>query len=155
RRDDGLAWSATAMKLPSHRRRDLVDRRAACRRRGRKLGPARRSRRPQVEALECRQTPSTFTVTNTLDLGPGSWRDAIRLATAASGPDRIAFAIPTTDPGFRDADHDGRFDPGDSWSIAPTAALPAITGPLLLDGWSQGGPGDRANPPIELDGAEA
>ncbi|HKB42442.1 MAG TPA: hypothetical protein VKD72_38805, partial [Gemmataceae bacterium] len=45
--------------------------------------------RPNVEALEDRWLPSTFTVLNTADSGPGSLRAAI---TAASSGDTINFA---------------------------------------------------------------
>src|SRR5262245_13275505 len=73
-------------------------------------------------ALEVRCTPATFTVTTTGDGGPGSLRSAILRANAAPGADRIAFAVPTADAGFVDADGDGRFDSGDYWSIAPSSA---------------------------------
>lgn len=45
-----------------------------------------------LEPLEDRAVPATFTVTNTLDAGPGSLRQAILNADAAPGPDRIVFA---------------------------------------------------------------
>jgi hypothetical protein len=94
-------------------------------------------------------------VTNTLDAGPGSLRTAILQANATPAADRIAFAIPAADPGFVDADHDGRFDSGDYWSIAPTSALPAITRTLRIDGWSQRGTSYRGAPVIELNGSGA
>jgi hypothetical protein len=106
-----------------------------------------RSRRPRpvpnhpvVEVLEGRCTPSTFVVTTTNDSGAGSLRAAILQTNAAAGPDHIAFAIPTSDARFEDANHNRRFDPGDFWSIRPTAALPAISDRVTLDGWSQGAP---------------
>ena len=113
------------------------------------------STRLWAEPLETRYTPATFLVTNTLDAGPGSLRLAILQSNATPAADRIAFAIPTADPGFVDADHDGRFDPGDYWSIAPTSALPAVTGTLRVDGWSQRGPGYRGRPVVELNGSDA
>src|SRR5262245_22853092 len=88
--------------------------------------PRGASRRPGVETLEDRCTPSTFRVLNTNDNGPGSLRAAILQANHALGADRIVFAIPTTDAGFVDAEGDGRFDPGDFWKIVPTTALPAV-----------------------------
>jgi hypothetical protein len=94
-------------------------------------------------------------VTNTLDDGPGSLRSAIVQANTSPGPDRIAFAIPTTDANFRDPNQNGRLDPGDSWSIGPMAALPAVTEALVVDGWSQGGPAYRGNPIIALNGLNA
>ena len=108
-----------------------------------------------AEPLEPRCTPATFLVTNTLDAGPGSLRVAILRANATPAADRIAFAIPAADPGFVDADHDGRFDPGDYWSIAPASALPAVTHTLRIDGGAQRGPGYRGVPVIELDGTDA
>lgn len=141
------------MKLPS-RFSGPVDRLAAGRR-GRKTRPRRRSFRPFFEPLERRETPSTFVVSNTLDGGPGSLREAILRANASPGPDRVLFAIPTADPNFRDADEDGRLDPGDSWSIGPASALPAVTESLLIDGGSQGGPGYRGHPLVALDGEGA
>jgi uncharacterized protein (TIGR03118 family) len=49
--------------------------------------------RPNLEILEDRTVPSTFTVTNLLDDGSaGSLRSAISQANAAPGPDTVAFA---------------------------------------------------------------
>lgn len=50
------------------------------------------SRRPRVEALESRLTPSTFTVMNLGDSGPGSLRQAVLDANALPGADVIAFS---------------------------------------------------------------
>jgi predicted outer membrane repeat protein len=47
--------------------------------------------RPQLEALDERCLPSTLTVTNTLDSGPGSLRAEIA-AAAAQGGDTIVFS---------------------------------------------------------------
>jgi hypothetical protein len=58
---------------------------------GRKARPASRVR-PSVEALEDRTVPSTFTVTNLLDSGPGSLRAAVDAANTAPGADVIKFA---------------------------------------------------------------
>jgi hypothetical protein len=65
--------------------------------------PAAPRFRPQLEALEGREVPSTLTVIDTLDtgsMGDGSLRGEI--AVAHSG-DTIKFAIPTTDPGYNPA----------------------------------------------------
>ncbi len=79
-----------------------------------------------------------FTVTSDADSGPGSLRQAILDSDALSGgANTIDFAIPGQ--GIQ--------------TIAPLSALPAITNPVLIDGFSQ--PGFSAMPLIELSGAEA
>jgi hypothetical protein len=113
------------------------------------------SARLLVETLECRLTPATFVVSNTLDGGVGSLRAAITSADATPGPDRITFAIPTSDPGFVNTDQSPTFGPGDYWSIAPGSQLPTITGQVFIDGWSQGGHGYHGTPLIELNGSNA
>src|SRR5262245_30761399 len=78
----------------------------------------------RCEWLEDRTVLSTFTVTNIADSGPGSLRQAILDADAATGGRQtIEFAIPG--PGVQ--------------TIAPTSPLPAITAPVLIDGFSQPG----------------
>src|SRR5262245_35541622 len=88
--------------------------------------------------VEDRTLLSRFTVTNTDDSGPGSLRQALLDSNAdTAGTNTIAFAIP-----------------GDGVpTIAPMSALPAITQPVLIDGWSQ--PGHADTPSIELDGGQA
>jgi hypothetical protein len=76
---------------------------------------------------------ATFVVSNVGDTGPGSLRQAIFDANAALGPDDIAFAIAGAGPHV----------------IAPATALPDLTGPVVLDGFTQAGPGTHA---IVLDG---
>ncbi|MBX7105442.1 MAG: right-handed parallel beta-helix repeat-containing protein [Gemmataceae bacterium] len=49
------------------------------------------SRRLWLQSLERRETPATFTVTNTLNTGAGSFRQAITDANAAAGDDTIVF----------------------------------------------------------------
>jgi hypothetical protein len=83
---------------------------------------------------------NTFTVTNTADSGAGSLRQAILDANANPGADTITFAIGA---------------PGSQQTIQPTAALPIITDPVTIDGWSQGGAGYVGPPLIELNGALA
>ncbi len=89
---------------------------------------------------------ATFNVTNTNDSGAGSLRQAILDANAAGGADTIAFNI--TGSGVH--------------TIAPVTALPAITSPVTINGYSQ--PGASANThdttqgldtvlKIEIDGA--
>src|SRR5205809_904313 len=59
--------------------------------RARRRGGARP--RPQVEVLEDRTVPSTFTVLNTLDDGSaGSLRWAVGQANSTAGADAITFA---------------------------------------------------------------
>src|SRR5437016_2507198 len=69
--------------------------------RGRRGQPPRSSRRtvapprsflPRLEVLEDRTVPSTFTVTNLADSGPGSLRAAIMAANTNPGADDIKFA---------------------------------------------------------------
>src|SRR5262249_41039443 len=105
--------------------------------------------RPRLELLEDRRVPSTFTVTTTADdldggtlanpAGPDgtlSLREAITAANMSAGS-TIAFNIPGT--GVQ--------------TIVPIPPFPAITGPVVIDGATEG-----INVPgaaIELDGASA
>src|SRR5262249_46635209 len=70
-----------------------------------------------------------YAVTTTADSGPGSLRQAILEANATPGT--IDFAIPG--PGVQ--------------TIVPTASLPPIISPVLIDGFSQ--PGSAGTPLIE------
>jgi len=83
---------------------------------------------------------ATYTVTTTVDSGPGSLRQAILDANGDPGADTITFAIGA---------------PGSQQTIQPLSALPAITDPVTVDGWSQGGAGYAGPPLIELNGALA
>jgi hypothetical protein len=78
---------------------------------------------------------TTFTVTNTNDDGAGSLRQAILDANATPGTDAINFAIPGT--GVQ--------------TIAPATALPTITDPVTIDGYSQAG----ATPNTKTVGSDA
>jgi hypothetical protein len=106
-------------------------------------------RRLQLEVLEDRCLPAAlFLVTNTLDAGVGSLRQAILNANASSDPVRtIDFNIPGT--GVQ------TIAVGDT-TLLP---LPTITNPVAIDGYSQPGAsvntlsvGDNAVLEIELDG---
>jgi uncharacterized repeat protein (TIGR01451 family) len=103
--------------------------------------------RPRLEPLEQRMLLSTVFVTNTDDGNTGSLRNAILLANAlTSGIDTIDFAI--TGTGIH--------------TIAPQSALPTITKPITINGYSQPGAspntlavGDNAVLTIVLDGISA
>lgn len=92
--------------------------------------------RPSTEVLDSRELMSALTVevTNTLEAGPGSLRRAIKLSnlhpTDAAAPNVINFAIPGT--GVQ--------------QIRITKALPQITAPVLIDGYTQAGSSRNTNP---------
>jgi hypothetical protein len=92
---------------------------------------------PRLEMLEQRLALATFTVLNTADSGAGSLRQAILDANANSGADLIDFNI----------------GGGGVQTISPTSALPTITDPVIVDGWTQ--PGFAGSPIIELNGENA
>lgn len=80
----------------------------------------------------------TYNVTNTLDSGAGSLRQAILTANGTAGvSDIIAFSIGAV---------------GSTQTIPLASGLPTITDTLTIDGWSQGGAGYTGAPLIELDG---
>src|SRR5262249_28430102 len=72
---------------------------------------------PRLVALEDRTVPSTFTVENLADSGPGSLRQAVLDANANPGADLIVFA-PSTSGG----------------TIALTGGELSVTGDLTIDG---------------------
>ena len=81
-------------------------------------------------------------MTNTNDSGPGSLRQAILNANANPGLDTITFDIPGA--GVH--------------TISPASALPAITDPVVIDGYTSRGqantlPRRQRGLLIELDGA--
>jgi small nuclear ribonucleoprotein (snRNP)-like protein/putative NADH-flavin reductase len=87
-------------------------------------------------------------VINTNDAGAGSLREAINCANTTLGTDTISFNIPGS--GVH--------------TISPLSALPAITDPVIIDGYTQPGAspntngpkqGDNANLLIELNGSNA
>ncbi len=77
-----------------------------------------------------------FTVSNTNDTGPGSFRQAILLATNAPR-DTIQFQITNSPP----------------FVISPTNALPPLSRPVIIDATTQ--PGFINRPVVELNGAAA
>ena len=98
---------------------------------------------------------ATFTVNSTADPGDGvcdasecTLREAIGAANANAGTDTITFNIPG------DGAH----------TIRPASALPTITDPVIIDGYTQPGASPNTNGPglgsnavlkIELDGTDA
>jgi hypothetical protein len=112
-----------------------------------KPGRRRRARPPRLEALEERTVPATFMVLSTLDGGADSLRQAILNSNASSDPrNTIQFAL--TGSGVH--------------TINLLSALPVVTHPVLIDGYSQAGSsantrdvGDDAVLTIELNGASA
>jgi IPT/TIG domain/S-layer homology domain len=99
-----------------------------------------------VLSLAVPLSAATFTVTNTNDSGAGSLRDSIEQANTNPGLDTIAFNIPGA--GVH--------------TITPGTALPFITGPVMIDGYTQPGTSENTDPIatnavllIELDGIVA
>lgn len=93
-----------------------------------------RRRSLAMETLEYRELLTTFSVTNTLDAGEGSFRQAILDANAAAnigGPDRIEFNI--AGAGVH--------------TISPLSQLPTITDPVVTTGLPRrAGPASRETP---------
>ncbi|MCA9060494.1 MAG: DUF4347 domain-containing protein, partial [Planctomycetaceae bacterium] len=77
---------------------------------------------------------ATFTVTNTLNTGAGSLRQAIIDANALAGTDTITFNIAGAGPHV----------------ITLSSSLPTITGTVIIDGWSE--PDYAGTPVIIVDG---
>ncbi len=90
-------------------------------------------------------TALTFVVTNTLDsTAPGTLRSAIMAANADANPgvDNIVFDIPASTAANQNIPVAG-FDPvTQTWQITLASALPAITHPVTIDGYTQ------ANTPV-------
>jgi hypothetical protein len=83
--------------------------------------------------------PLTFVVTNTGDSGPGSLRDAILAANQDPNPDvdNIVFDIPASTAGNQNVPVAG-FDPiTQTWTITLESALPVITHPVTIDGFTE------------------
>ena len=89
-----------------------------------------------VERLEDRTVPSTFTVLNLADSGPGSLRQAILDANANPGADLIRFAPAARDGTIalteRGVEHHGR--PDRSTAPAPAGWPSAATTPAGSSG---------------------
>jgi VCBS repeat-containing protein len=76
-------------------------------------------------------------VTNTNDAGPGSFRAAINCANDTPGLDTISFRIPGSEV----------------HTITPLTVLPAITDPVIIDGYSQPGASPNSNGPDQPNNA--
>jgi Ca2+-binding RTX toxin-like protein len=128
---------------------------------------------------------NSYTVANTKDFGEGSLRQAILDANINLGLDKIVFDIPSDDENHYYYQDDGvtghitqsnRKTTGSTsdslitdidpdypyswWSIKPQSALPVITDPVIVDGYSQKGAirntlieGNTARLTIEIDGS--
>src|SRR5262249_12310699 len=99
----------------------------------RPLGRRARQNSLRLEWLEDRTLLSTFIVTGTDGGGPGQPRQAILDSNAIPGSDVVNFDIPG------EGVH----------TIEPTSGLPAITEPVLINGWSQ--PRSSGTPRIVID----
>jgi hypothetical protein len=109
----------------------------------------RPSYKPRLETLEDRCLPTKFTVVSTGDSGTGTLRDCINQVNADASdnglnPDTIRFNFPTPQ----------------AEEILLASALPAVTRPVIIDGYTQPGSkpntltsGDNANILIELNGS--
>jgi hypothetical protein len=105
---------------------------------------------PGCESLESRRLLATFTVNSTADDASAPQNDptemTLRMAIAASnettGPNAIAFNIPSSDAGF---------DPDtQEWTITLTnGPLPEITTPVTIDGFTQAHDGIAYRYPAE------
>ena len=83
-------------------------------------------------------------VTNTGDSGPGSLRQAILNADAASSPSDILFDIPAATDPLLSIPVSG-FDPStQTWTITLQSPLPAITQTVSIDGYYQQNPAFRS-----------
>ena len=81
--------------------------------------------------------PVTVLVTNTLDAGPGSLRDALATTNTSSAIDTIKFNIPG----------------GGVQTIELASSLPDIVGPVVIDGTTQ--PGYAGTPLVAINGIGA
>jgi hypothetical protein len=129
-------------------------------------------RTPRLERLEDRAVPAAYLVNTTADGGAGSLRDAITQVNAGLY-NEIDFSLPWNDPGHvyyqgsvgnvqpvpaasaSDADLTGAAPqwPHSWWSIQPANPLPAITNPVLIDGYTQPGASGNTNPFGQADNA--
>ncbi len=102
----------------------------------------RRARRPDLQLLEGRALLATLTVANLMDSGPGSFRQAILDADAASGASTIDFAPFGAGSAIRS-----------EVTIGLQSALPSITMPVTIDGTTE--PGYAGTPLVVIDGGDS
>lgn len=97
--------------------------------------PRRPAFRPQSESLESRSLMAVFVVTNTNSAGDGTLTRAINDANRTRGADAIVFQIP---------------GPGTHIIEAPRGGFPAITGQVIINGFTQPGsqPNTSTNPAL-------
>src|SRR5512135_1983438 len=81
--------------------------------------------RPRMEMFEDRVVPSTFTVTNTLDSGPGSLRAAVQQSNLNVGADTINFSPALSGPITLTT---GQIDITDDVTVANTNTNISISG---------------------------
>ena len=98
------------------------------------------------------EEPTSYVVTNTLDVGEGSLRKVLTDAYLATGMVMITFQIPKTDPGFN-------ADTG-VWTIKPQSKFQSISDKhIIIDGNSQsqfiGEDTNPFGPEIEINGEAA
>jgi hypothetical protein len=109
-----------------------------------------KNQQSNVATVTITVSPKTFIVTNTNNSGPGSLRQALLDANLSDSapPDTIEFDIPAAD-----------VSASGTFTISPLSALPVITHPTIIDGYTQPGSssntlalGDDAKILIQLDG---
>ncbi len=87
--------------------------------------------RPVLEVVEDRVLLAYFAVTTTADSGPGSLRAAITSADSNPGLNVIDFDLPANSSLV---DYNPIYQ---QWTIDVLSPLPAITGQVTIDGYSQ------------------
>src|SRR5262249_35730815 len=118
--------------------------------------------RPALDALEAREVPAVITVTGTGDTIAMDGLVTLREALTAASTNMASGDAAAGDPGLDTIKFNIAGAPGTVHTIQPTGALPAITDPIFIDGYSQLGAtantltnGTNAFLAIELDGTNA
>ncbi len=84
---------------------------------------------------------------DTARAGQGSLRRLVTNANAIAGTQASSFAIPTSDPGYAASPA--------GFTISPSAPLPAVVDPLVLDASTQAQSAALGRPVVAIDGAAA